>query len=108
MSFALNQSRQPTPGVRLAANRASVARRGCALRSVDSSQDTFQLAVGAVLADPPDQRDGAVEVAFNVVPIGFPFVDAAFAGHPPNQALHAMSAAPGRGRFGSLLGGTHA
>jgi hypothetical protein len=28
-----NQSRQPTPGVRLAAHRASAARRGCPLRS---------------------------------------------------------------------------
>jgi hypothetical protein len=28
-----NQSRQPAPGVRLAACRVSLARRGCALRS---------------------------------------------------------------------------
>ena len=28
-----NQTRQPTPGERLGSSRASVARRGCALRS---------------------------------------------------------------------------
>src|SRR5258708_6876203 len=32
MKDSPNQSRQPTPGVRLTAHRASLARRGCALR----------------------------------------------------------------------------
>ena len=31
-----NQTRQPTPGERLDSNRASLVRRGCALRSAES------------------------------------------------------------------------
>jgi hypothetical protein len=34
----LNESREPTPGVRLAACLASLARRGCALRWVQEAR----------------------------------------------------------------------